>query len=146
MTAPSIAATLKECLPGILARHPVKLAYLYGSAAAGNATPLSDIDIALVLADGQLEPRELLMFELRVADEIWSACGMGEADVRVINAAPIMFRGEVLTHGILLYSADEEFRVRFETSTRSAYFDFLPVAAQIRQAYFDRLYERGLNG
>ena len=57
-----------------------------------------------------------------------------------------MIRGEVVTHGILLYSPDEDFRIQFETTTRSAYFDFLPVAAMIQQEYFDRLYERGLNG
>jgi hypothetical protein len=52
-----------------------------------------------------------------------------------------MVRGEVVTNGILLFSRDEGFRVDYETSTRSEYFDFMPVAAMHRQAYFERLRE-----
>ena len=139
-------SSLKVCLNRILPRYPVNLAYLFGSTAAGKATPLSDVDIALVLPDEQVDPGNLLSLELQLADEISRLLEIEEVDVRVINSAPLMVRGEVVTHGILLYSTDEDFRVEFETSTRSAYFDFLPIAAMVRREYFDRLYERGLNG
>jgi predicted nucleotidyltransferase len=45
-----IMADLRRRLPDILKHHPVLLAYAYGSVAAGCPTPLSDVDIALVLA------------------------------------------------------------------------------------------------
>lgn len=141
-----IASSLKVCLSKLLPRYPVKLAYLFGSAATGKTTPLSDVDIALVLLDEKVDPGKLLLMELQLEEEISRHCEIEEVDVRIINAAPLMIRGEVVTHGILLYSPDEDFRIQFETTTRSAYFDFLPVAAMIQQEYFDRLYERGLNG
>ncbi len=45
----------------------------------------------------------------------------------------------MLTRGVLLYSRDEAFRVSYEVCTRKRYFDFQPVLAQMRQAYFNRL-------
>jgi predicted nucleotidyltransferase len=80
----------------------VKLAYLFGSAAAGNATPLSDIDVALVLPDDQVDPGSFLSLEMQISDEISRNCELSEVDVRIINNAPLMFQGEVITHGILL--------------------------------------------
>jgi len=141
-----IESLLKGCLSKLLPRYPVKLAYFFGSYAVGKATSFSDVDVALVLPEQKAEPGSLLTLELQLAEEISRHCGIEEVDVRIINAAPLMIRGEVVTHGILLYSCDEEFRVEFEATTRSAYFDYLPIAARVRQAYFDRLYERGLNG
>jgi len=135
----------KACIDRIFHRYPVKLAYLYGSVAAGNATPLSDVDIALVVVNDVIELGKQLEMELDLMDVISRHCGT-EVDVRIINNAPIMLRGEVVTNGILLYSIDEDFRVEFETSTRSVYFDYMPVAAMLRRALSDRLHERGING
>lgn len=44
-----ILARLREVLPPILARYPVDAAYVYGSVARGTVTPLSEVDIALLL-------------------------------------------------------------------------------------------------
>jgi predicted nucleotidyltransferase len=143
MSGKSIDIPLRQCLKDVLIHYPVALAYLYGSEAAGRATPLSDVDIALVVFDKDHVPKSRLELELRVEEEIARICGIGNIDVRVMNDAPLMVRGEVVTSGILLYCRDEVFRVDFETSTRSEYFDFLPVAAMHRQAYFERLSKRG---
>ena len=57
----SLAAQLAE----VLAHYPaVMLAYLFGSAATGLATPLSDIDIALVVAEDQAARHNRLKLEL----------------------------------------------------------------------------------
>jgi len=141
-----LVSSLKSCLSNILPRYPVKLAYLFGSAATGQTTPLSDVDVALVLTAETISPGNQLALELKIAEEISRHCAIADVDVRMINTAPLMLRGEVVTQGILLYCTDERFRIEFETSTRSDYFDFLPIAAQIQQGYLDRLYERGLNG
>ena len=137
---------MKECLKEVLEAHPVVLAYLYGSAASGRATPLSDVDIALVMEEEGFDPARRLDIELKIEDQLVQACEIADLDVRIINQAPIMVRGEVVTNGILLYSRDEVLRVEFETSTRSVYFDFMPVATMHQKATFDRLLQRGLNG
>ena len=65
-------------------------------------------------------------------------------DVRSINRAPLKIKGEVVTRGILLYSADESFRVSFEVDTRKRYFDFLPALKYMRRIYLQSVKERGL--
>jgi len=134
---------LRTCLRKIFSKYPIALAYLYGSEAAGQATPLSDVDIALIMTDGDYDPKSRLDLELQLEEEIGRICGISNVDIRVVNDAPLMVQGEVVTNGILLYSHDEVFRVEYETTTRSKYFDFLPIAGMHRQAYFERLIERG---
>lgn len=141
-----INTSLSTCLKEVFSKYSIALAYLYGSEAAGRATSLSDVDVALVIADDDYDPKNRLDLELQMEEEIARICGIGNIDVRVMNNAPLMLRGEVVTNGILLYSRDELFRVDYETSTRSEYFDFLPVAVMHRQAYFERLNERGRDG
>lgn len=140
---------LRSALPAILRSRPVVLAYLYGSVADGRFLPDSDIDIALVLAPGcNLSAYERMALELDVAAEI-EDCDFGRAvDVRIINDAPLVAQGTVLTEGIRLYSADETVREDYEVLTRKLYFDFLPTIQMMRQAYFQRkgedLRRRGL--
>lgn len=134
---------LAQCLQHIAQSQPITLAYLFGSAALGQTTPLSDIDIALVVTDA-VSPNQRLHFELAIEDEIAGQCGLSEVDVRVINEAPLMVKGQVVTYGVLLYARDQASRVDFETNTRMAYFDFLPVAQMMQQAFFQRLKEKGI--
>ena len=138
--ASRIMADLRRCLPDILKHRPVLLAYAYGSVAAGCPTPLSDVDIALVLApDCGLGDYQRLMLELEIAGDIERHCGIKNADVRSVNTAPLRVQGQVLTKGHLLYSKDTDFRVAYEVRTRKRYFDFQPVLAMMRDAYFARL-------
>lgn len=146
MLLSTLEYSLLPCLSRMLTNFPVMLAYLYGSTARGRATPLSDIDIALVVNKDEFDPVDRLKLELEIEEQIVNACELRQAEVRIINDAPIIFRGEVVNDGILLYSRSEEFRVDFETFTRSEYFDFLPVAALHREAYFERLRTRGFHG
>jgi len=135
-----IVELLKQHLPDTLRHYPVLLAYVYGSVAMGCATPLSDLDIALVLApDCGLDAYQQFMMELDIEAEIERRCGFQNADVRSINDAPLRVQGRVVTRGLLLYSKDEEFRMAYEIRTRKRYFDFQPVLAMMREAYFARL-------
>ena len=136
---------LKQELPGILADEPVMVVYLYGSMAEGYPLPSSDVDIALVLSpDCELSRPKQMQLEFEIAAKIEKGCGVREADVRIIDNAPLTFQGDVLTNGILLYSKDEDFRVDFEVSTRKRYFDFLPVIEMMQEAFFESLREEGL--
>ena len=68
MTDLALIASLKTCLSRLLPHYPVKVAYLFGSAASGNATLLSDVDIALVLPDDRAAPGNQLALELELAE------------------------------------------------------------------------------
>ena len=141
----SLVERLKTNIGPILDSYPIKLAYLYGSAAAGNLTPLSDVDVALV-ADRELIPGERLKLMLEIEVELADRCDIHNADVRIINDAPLVFRGRVACDGILLYARDEAARIEFETTTRDAYFDYLPVHRKLQEAFFADVRERGLYG
>jgi predicted nucleotidyltransferase len=141
----SLVHQLKIGLQAILPGYPVTLAYLYGSAAAGRATPLSDVDIALVVNE-ELDPYQQLKLELRIETELAERANVRNAEVRIINGAPLTIRGQVACRGILLYCTDEDARVQFETATRDEYFDYLPIARQLREAFFADVRERGLHG
>lgn len=138
----SLVAQLAE----VLAPYPVALAYLFGSAATGQMTPFSDVDIALVVDETRPLPMSRLRFELEVEDELAARCGLSAADVRVINHAPLLVRGEVVTCGKLLFARNVETRIEFETRTRREYFDFLPAAELHRKAFFENVRQRGLSG
>ncbi|MEK7441501.1 MAG: nucleotidyltransferase domain-containing protein [Chloroflexota bacterium] len=134
----------QAALAQVLSHYPVVAAYLYGSVAAGIATPLSDVDIALVIVENSVPKDQRLHFELNAEIEISDKCSLPNADVRTINDAPIMVRGEVVTNGILLYTGNDEARVEFETRTMSEYFDYYPIYEFFRRAYFADIRKRGL--
>jgi predicted nucleotidyltransferase len=130
----------------VFGSRPVALAYLHGSQASGHATPLSDVDVAIV-TEGEMPPRDRLRLELTLETALVAALGR-DVDVRVINHAPLAVRGKVVQTGVLLYVRDDTIRVNFETTVRDAYFDFLPVLRYHRAAYFASqralLTERGI--
>ncbi len=118
---------------------------LFGSAASGQMTPLSDVDIALVTVS-TLTPRERRHLELAMADALAQHCEISNADVRVINEGPVMLRGQIVTEGHLIFARDEAARIEFEARTRSEYFDYLPVAERLREAFFAAVRRRSLYG
>ena len=133
---------IRSCLAELLSRYPIIAAYLYGSVARGQATPLSDLDIALVVYEDKLPRTKRLKFELEVEERVVEQCGLRRAELRVINDAPIIIRGEIVTDGILLYCQDDEARIEFETRTRSAYFDFLPFAGKLAEDQLEQMHFR----
>jgi predicted nucleotidyltransferase len=136
---------LRNALSRVLKKEPVILAYLHGSMATGRLHPFSDVDLALVVEEG-LSPLERLKLILRTQADLADECSVPNADVRIINDAPLVFRGKVVTNGILLFARDEQERIAYETATRLRYFDYLPVHLRLQEAFFDDLRERGLYG
>lgn len=146
-TSPNfLSNTQRDCLRKMFVAHPIELAYLYGSTAVGQASSFSDVDIALVVTEDTLAPIQRLRFELALEDELAQHCDLEQADVRVINDAPLAVRGQVVTQGVLLFERTPERRIEFETTTRLEYFDFLPVLETLRKAFFSDIAGRGLHG
>ncbi len=143
--ADRLASDLRGVLPGILEHEPVSLAYLYGSVTTGRMHPFSDIDIALLVDEG-LSPLERLKLTLRIQLDVADQCDLSNADVRIINDAPLIFQGRVVCDGLLIYARDEQERIEFETATRLRYFDYQPVHRRLQDAFFADLLERGLYG
>ena len=124
---------------------PIAAAYLYGSQANGTAGVFSEIDIAL-LADKCLPPAAYLNVELELQAELGRLLGSERVEVRIINQAPLAFKGQVAMEGILLYSRDETARVDFEAGTRLQYMDFYPTLKYLQAAYLEQVGKEGLRG
>ncbi len=92
--------------------------YAFGSRADGRASPSSDIDVA-VLLDQALDLAEELRLRSTVVDEL----RRDDVDLVVLNQAPPLLCYEVLAHGKLLFSRDEELLQEFEERTLREYFD-----------------------
>lgn len=104
----------------------VAAVYLYGSRVHGTTLPLSDIDLAVLLVDGE-GPRDPLFaesFAARVSVALRSGV---EIDAHLVSQLPLPVLGRVVTDGHLIHEGDASRRVEFETSTRRLYFDFLPL-------------------
>jgi hypothetical protein len=117
----------------IAAETPISIAYLHGSYLDHTFNKSSDIDIALVMKEHV--DKHLLDHKFRIP-----------FDVRTIDDAPLKVKGEVVTYGKMIYCADDEFRVDFETFVRDRYFDFLPTLHAMREVYFDSIKSGGLLG
>lgn len=121
-------ATLHAAIDGAVSGHPeIAAAYLYGSAARGTATPLSDIDLGLLFRDAEGSFRERLATAVEIGSAIARELSGARVDARDLDELPLAIVGAVLTDGELVVSNDEERRVAFERDTRLRYFDFLPI-------------------
>lgn len=113
-------------------REGVRLAYLFGSVAAGAARRGSDADIA-ILFDEVPAPAELDLLTERL-----EAAVERPVDLVVLNLAPPLLAREVIGRGRLILCRDDGDRVRFETHTTARYQD----TAQLRHVQYAYLRKR----
>ncbi|MFC1496825.1 nucleotidyltransferase domain-containing protein [Candidatus Margulisiibacteriota bacterium] len=103
----------------------VILAYIYGSQAKGKARKNSDTDIA-VLLDEKKSPPTPYGRDVNLAGKIEKPTKLN-IDLRILNNSSPFFAFQVIKHGKVLYSADENRRVEFESRARCKYFDLKPM-------------------
>lgn len=105
-------------LKKVLAKQPIKLAYLYGSFARGQEGKKSDLDIAVVLKNPNKDSF------LEVGGEISSVIKGIEVDVREINlTSPPVFLRNVLKEGKPVCVQNERERVNFEVAVMKKFYD-----------------------
>ncbi|MGQ9552419.1 MAG: type VII toxin-antitoxin system MntA family adenylyltransferase antitoxin [Candidatus Bathycorpusculaceae bacterium] len=98
----------------------VLVAYLFGSQAKKIQTPQSDIDIAVLLS----EPlKTLLEYYLHLVNKLSEILG-NNVDLIILNTAPPLLKHQVIKHGKIIYSRNEEARITFEARAQSEYLDF----------------------
>lgn len=113
---------LQEAAPLVFDPSPVEFAYLFGSQAKGTAGPRSDVDVAVYLEDGTEEAFDL---SLRLGGILERESGVGPVEALVIlNDAPIAIAGRVVEEGQVIYSRDEDRRVRHFSETLRHYHDY----------------------
>ncbi len=112
-----------DALPSIrqvLEQHHVRLAYLFGSALADSAGPLSDVDIA-VLPDP--EGYHWLHTYSSIYEALCRTLDADNVDVMMLNEALPSFQFAVLREGIPIWVADEEERIAYTEQVMGRYHD-----------------------
>jgi predicted nucleotidyltransferase len=110
-----------ECVDSIRraleARTDVRLVYVFGSTARGEARASSDIDVA-VLFETLPEVGDLD----QLAADLQTTAGR-RVDLVVLNTAPPLLASEIVKTGRRLTCRSEADRVRFETHAAARYLD-----------------------
>jgi len=106
-----------------LNRQSVKLAYLFGSVARGEAHQESDVDIA-ILFDKSLNPKNYLLTEGRLI-ELFSPLFPGkEINLVNLNVSSPLLKQNVILEGRLFFKANEIDRIMFEIKTLKLYEEY----------------------
>jgi len=123
---PLDVARRMESLPDLLRRHPVRLAYLFGSLARGDPGA-ADVDLAVLPDEGFSWP--LLYAELS------EALGTDRLDLVDLRFAPPYLKAGILQSGRCLFARSEAEREAFERSARViARDEGLRIRIQVHQA------------
>jgi len=125
----------KDLLAGritaVLAARPEILeAYLFGSRARGEGQAHSDIDIAVFIDEGQIEPGPF-GYRSELTSALMSGLGTNAVDVVVLNRAPPLVYHRVLRDGSRLLSRDLRATTVREGRALSRHCDFAPHLAKI---------------
>jgi uncharacterized protein len=107
-----------EAVIALLERSPaVKLAYVFGSVAAGRARPDSDLDLAL-----HASPALTLDDELELRGALDEAAGR-RVDLVLLEGAPPLLAREAIAHGRVVLCRDPALRAELEARIVARYLD-----------------------
>lgn len=115
----------------------VTAAYLFGSQVCGRTTPLSDIDIGVLLKE-DLPDMESFRIEMSLQGELEKIFETNNIDLVVLNKAPLPIQYSA-TSGKLLFSNNHNKRTDFEEYVRKYYIDCLPIYREYRDEFFKRI-------
>jgi hypothetical protein len=102
--------------------------FLFGSAARGEQTERSDIDLCLVLQPARYASLELSRIKLEYLGEV-------DLDVQVFQQLPLYVRHRVLREGRVVFSRDDDVLYDLAFRTARAFERFKP----IYQTYLDEV-------
>jgi len=135
--------TLAETSQRFARRPEVLVAYLFGSHARKQPTPISDVDFAVLLSDA-VRHESYLDYRIALMQELTRIFRSDEVQVVILNQAPPLLAYKVVVEGKLLLCRDELARLRFRTDATRRYLDTkalrriqeMATARRIREARF----------
>jgi len=119
------------------ARPEVRLAYLFGSHARAEATPLSDLDVGVWLDPVPEDPLALARLAVELGREL--SMDPDQVDLRELRGASLQFLYNVVRDGRCVFVRDERERVAFESRAVMDYLDFQPKLEEYDRAQRERL-------
>ncbi len=114
--------TLVEASQAFARRPEVLVAYLFGSQARGRPSPISDVDVAVLLSE--VVPRQsYLDYRIALMQELTRIFRSDEVQVVIVNQAPPLLAYKVIVEGESLLCRDELARLRFRIDATRRYLD-----------------------
>lgn len=102
-------------------RHPkIIFAYLFGGLVRSPSSPLSDIDIAVYIADGS----DLAEEKIKLLGDLIKSLGTDEIDLVILNIAPLPLGVRIVRNNEILMDRKPSLRHSFESLILREYFDF----------------------
>ncbi|MGB9885390.1 MAG: type VII toxin-antitoxin system MntA family adenylyltransferase antitoxin [Moorellales bacterium] len=129
-----------EKIAPVLEKFGVHTCYLFGSYAHGQATPASDVDLAVVFSGYEPTRHDLdLLTEMEA--ELARALAPRAVDLVFLQREGIAFRFEVVSTGTVVYCRDHVARTDFEDGVIRDYLDFAPMLARCEQELAEAIRE-----
>ena len=107
-------------------RKDVLFAYLFGSLSKGKLSPLSDVDVAVFLREGDLSDKRL-----EILGNLIEILKTDEVDLVILNTAPLPLRMRIIQDKTLLADNEPFARHVFESATIRTFLDFSKIEKQI---------------
>ena len=134
MSPPAIQKNMKaenlknnrETLIGYFEKHPeIEVVYIFGSVAQGKITPLSDIDIAILVDNQKIDENVYRYgYKAEILSDLIKLLKTNAIDLVILNEANTLLRHRILYYGKILHSKNEKKRIVFQTTTISKYNDY----------------------
>lgn len=140
----AIGALREKLLPLLRRREEVIAAYLFGSTVTGKTHAESDIDVALLVDEGQYKKLDRAVpygYKARMISNLARLLGTDKVDLVILNEAPPLLANEVISKGRLLFCRDDRARLRFEVRAKLRYADTAPLRELKRSYLYKRISE-----
>ncbi len=124
----------------IAEEYDLMLIYSFGSRATDTDTPLSDVDIA-ILVDG-LGNRDFKALSLNLIFKFSQLFDSDKIDLLILNKASLAIQFKVISEGKILYQRKLEIRTDFEEKVIKLYLDFKKFEVE----YYKVMYNQILKG
>lgn len=102
-------------------KEEILAAYLFGSQARNAATPLSDIDVAILVDPPGLETD--IYYHMMITADLLTVLHTNRVDVVILNRAPPLLAHRIIKYGIVVANKNDRERIRFEVNALRRYFD-----------------------
>lgn len=122
----STPQSIQETLASLWQQNPeINATFLFGSQATGKTHGLSDIDLAVLADNADLE------FRMNLLADAMQLLKTNDVDLVILNELPPAFARRVLTEGVLLFVRNQEALNRFKERNLSQYLDMQPFLERV---------------
>lgn len=116
----NIERLLPKAQAYLQSRSDITFGYLFGSLARGQSTPLSDVDIAVYLSEGEITIER----KMEILGKLMELLETDEIDFVILNTAPLTLRMKILENKTVIVDNAPFLRYAYESVTMRKYFDF----------------------